>query len=49
MKELVRTATHFFMNEDGQLYKRGIDSAHKLVVDKGQRMYSIKAYHDSLG
>src|SRR6202789_280427 len=48
-RSLVRAATHFFMTEDGRLYKRGIDSAHKLVVEKNQRMYLLKASHDSLG
>ena len=47
-KALVRTATHFFMSS-GRLYKRGLDSAHKLVVDQSQRMYLLKASHDSLG
>ena len=48
-RNLVRTATHFFMSKEGRLYKRGLDSAHKLVVDQSQRMYLIKASHDSLG
>ena len=48
-RNLVRTATHFFMNKNGRLYKRGIDSAHKLVVDQSLRMYLMKASHDSLG
>ena len=48
-RNLVRTATHFFMTEDGRLYRKGVDSAHKLVVDKSQRMYLMKASHDSLG
>ena len=48
-RKLVRAATHFFLTEDGRLYRRGIDSAHKLVVDQSQRMYLMKASHDSLG
>jgi hypothetical protein len=48
-RKLIRAATHFFMTEDGRLYKRGIASAHKLVVDRSQRMYLMKASHDSLG
>jgi Integrase zinc binding domain/RNase H-like domain found in reverse transcriptase len=48
-RNLVRAATHFFISESGRLYKRGLESAHKLVVEKGQRMYLIKASHDSLG
>ena len=48
-RKLVRAATHFFMTKEGRLYKRGIDSAHKLVVEQSQRMYLMKASHDSLG
>ena len=49
-RNLVRTATHFFITEDGKLYRRGLDSTHKLVVeDKSQRMYLMKASHDNLG
>ena len=48
-RKLVRAATHFFVTEDGRLYKRGVGSAHKLVVDQSQRMYLMKASHDSLG
>jgi hypothetical protein len=48
-RNLVRTASHFFVSPDGRLYKRGLDSAHKLVVDQSQRMYLLKASHDSLG
>jgi Integrase zinc binding domain/RNase H-like domain found in reverse transcriptase len=48
-RKLVRTATHFFLTDDGRLYRRGVDSAHKLVVDKNRRMYLMKASHDSLG
>ena len=48
-RNLVRTATHFFITKEGRLYKKGIDGAHKLVVEKSQRMYLMKASHDSLG
>ena len=48
-RNLVRTASHFFMSPDGRLYKRDLGSAHKLVVDKSHRMYLLKASHDSLG
>ena len=48
-RKIVRAATHFFVTEDGRLYKRGIDSAHKLVVEQNQRMYLMEASHDSLG
>ena len=48
-QKLVRAATHFFVSEDGRLYRRGLDSAHKLVVEKSQRMYLMRASHDSQG
>lgn len=48
-RKLVRMATHFFMNKEGRLYQRGVDSAHKLVVEKERRMYMIRASHDNLG
>ena len=48
-RKLVRTATHFFLTEDGRLYRRGVASAHKLVVDQSHRMYLMEASHDSLG
>ena len=48
-QKLVRMATHFFLTSDGRLYRRGVASAHKLVVDQGHRMYLLEASHDSLG
>ena len=48
-RHLVRSASHFFVTKEGRLYKKGLESAHKLVVDRSQRMYLIKASHDSLG
>ena len=45
----MRAASHFFVTKEGRLYRKGIDGAHKLVVDKSQRMYLMKASHDSLG
>ena len=48
-RKLVRMATHFFVGKKGQLYRRGADSAHKLVVEKERRMYMLKVSHDSLG
>ena len=49
-RNLVRAATHFFMSKDRKLYRRGVDGAHKLVVeDKSQRMYLINTTHDNLG
>ena len=48
-RKLARAATHFFMDNKGRLYRHGLDSAHKLVVEKGKRMYMMKASHDNLG
>jgi hypothetical protein len=48
-RKLVRAATHFFVTDEGRLYKRGVASAHKLVVDRSHRVYLMKASHDSLG
>ena len=48
-RRLVRSASHFFITKEGRLYKKGLGSAHKLVVDRSQRMYLMKASHDSLG
>ena len=48
-RRLVRAASHFFITKEGRLYKKGLESAHKLVVDRSQRMYLMKASHDSLG
>jgi hypothetical protein len=48
-RKLVRTASHFFLTKDGRLYRRGMASAHKLVVPQDHRMYLMKASHDSLG
>ena len=45
----MRSATHFFVTKEDHLYKKGVDGAHKLVVDRSQRMYLMKASHDSLG
>ena len=48
-RNLVISATHFFVTKEDHLYKKGVDGAHKLVVDRSQRMYLMKASHDSLG
>ena len=49
-RKLIRTASHFFLTDEGRLYRRGLTSDHKLVVvDQRQRMYMMKASHDSLG
>ena len=34
MQSLICAASHFFVSKEGKLYKRGLDSAHKLVVEK---------------
>ena len=49
MRNLIRTASHFFVTKDGKLYKKGLDSAHKLVVQKDDRMKMMASAHDSLG
>ena len=46
----MRAATHPFMSKDSKLYRRGLQSAHKLIVeDKSQGMYLMKASHNNLG
>ena len=44
-----RFAKGFFVDKEDRLYRRSIDSRHKLVVDKSHRMYMMRAAHDSLG
>lgn len=44
-----RFGKHFFLDPEGRLYRRSIDAAHKLFVEKSHRMYMMKAAHDSLG
>ena len=41
-RNLVRLATHFFVTKKDYLYKKGVDGAHKLVVERSQRMYLMK-------
>ena len=48
-RNLVRSATHFFATKEDHLFKKGVDGAHKLVVDRSQKMFLMKASHDSLG
>ena len=48
-KNFKRWAAHFFLDEEGRLYRRGVNSQHRLVVNKINRMYMMKAAHDSLG
>ena len=47
-RKIVRAAMHFFIHNE-RLYRKGRDSAHKLVVAKEKRMYMMKAAHDNLG
>ena len=49
LRNLIRTAGHFFVSKEGWLYRKGIDSAHKLVVEKEKRMEIMKSAHDKLG
>ena len=49
MRNLIRTASHFFVTKEGKLYRKGLDGAHKLVVEKGNRMKMLAGAHDSLG
>jgi hypothetical protein len=41
--------SNFFLDKDRHLYRRGIDGAHKLVVDREHRMYMMRARHNPLG
>ena len=36
MQSLIWAALHFFVSKEGKLCKKGLDSAHKLVVEKGE-------------
>ena len=45
----IRYARQFFVDKEGRLYKRGVDSMHKLVIEVDKRMYILTASHDSLG
>ena len=49
MRSLIRAASHFFVTKEGKMYKKGLDGAHKLVVDKDERMRMMAGAHDSLG
>jgi hypothetical protein len=49
-KSFLRFASAFFLDKNGRLYRRAIDSAaHQLVVDKDHRMFMMRAAHDSIG
>jgi len=49
VRNFVRAAANFFVSKDGRVYRKGIDSAHKLFVEKDKRMEMLKSAHDSLG
>lgn len=48
-QNFIRTARNFFLDKEGQLYRRAIDEAHKLVMDQKDRTRMMRAAHDSLG
>lgn len=48
MKGWLRWASNFFLRQ-GRLYRKALEAAHQLVVDKDHRMYMLRAAHDSLG
>lgn len=45
----VRFANSVFLDKEDRLYRRSIDSRHKLVVDKTHRMYMMRSVHDAMG
>ena len=49
MQSLIHAASHFFVSKEGKLYKKGLDSEHKLVVEKGDQMRMLASAHNSLG
>ena len=49
IQSLIRAASHFFVSKGGKLYKKGLDSVHKLVVEKGDQMRMLASAHNSLG
>ena len=38
----------FFVDEDRHLYRRDLNGAHKLVVEKERWMFMMKVVHDNL-
>ena len=48
-RRFVRFAMNFFLDKEGCLYRKSVDSAHQLVVDKDHRMYMLRATHDAVG
>ena len=49
LRNFMHHAKKFFLDKGGRLFRKGLDSAHKLVVEKEHRMYIMRASHDSLG
>jgi hypothetical protein len=47
--KLVKLAKLFYRGKDGNLFRRSPDGENKLVVPKEDRMFVMKASHDSLG
>ena len=45
----IRFASHFFVDKDGKLFRRGIGCMNKLVIEKKNRMFILRAVHDKLG
>ncbi len=48
-QNFIRTARNFFLGDNGRLYRRSIDEAHKLVIEPIDRTRMMRAAHDSLG
>ena len=48
-RHFITYSRQFFLNKEGRLYKKGVNSMHKLVVQKEHRMFILTASHDSLG
>ena len=44
-----RQASHFFVDDEGRLYRRSMDGEHRLFVDQDKRMAMLKGAHESLG
>lgn len=44
-----RAARNFFLDDKGRLYRKGLDGAHRLFVEKNRRVGMLKGAHESLG
>ncbi|KAG6914761.1 hypothetical protein DXG01_015500, partial [Tephrocybe rancida] len=49
LEHFKRVARGFFLDKKGHLYKRDSEGKHKLVIEKGKRMYMLRSSHDALG